>query len=80
MRVEIRYFASLKDRAGTARDELDLPERATVQVAVARALEVHPKLVPLRAVRFARNAELCEPEELLADGDEVALLPPVSGG
>lgn len=81
MRVAVLYFASLRERAGTPRDELDLPPGATLGQAVAAAERLHPGLAPLgTGVRFARNLEFADRAVPLADGDEIALLPPVSGG
>ncbi len=81
MRVLLLYFASLKERAATPQDALELPEGATLRDAVERAGQLHPSLLPLGpSVRCAKNAELSSLDAALADGDEVALLPPVSGG
>jgi molybdopterin synthase catalytic subunit/molybdopterin converting factor small subunit len=60
---------------------LDLPEGATIEVAWSALVERFPVLAPGRpAVRFARNGEYADPETPLTDGDELAIIPPVSGG
>ncbi len=81
MRVSVLYFASLKDRAGCSGEEVDLPESADVR-ALAVALESrHPALAgALGHVRFAVNQRFVAPTDALQDRDEVALIPPVSGG
>jgi molybdopterin synthase sulfur carrier subunit len=80
----VRFFASLREAAGTAALALELPEPAGFE-ALLNALEARlapPALVALRAehVRLARNQELVVPPFELVDGDELAFLPPVTGG
>ena len=76
MRVVVRLFAGLRERAGTSEREIDLPERARVEdVWPALALGDEPD-----GLLYAVNREYSPRERELADGDEVALIPPVSGG
>jgi molybdopterin synthase catalytic subunit/molybdopterin converting factor small subunit len=80
MRVSARCFAILRELAGD-RLTLDLPDGARLADAWTAAAAGHPGLEPHRPhVRAARNGELTSWDEPLADGDEVAFLPPVSGG
>ena len=84
MRVEVRFFASLKDAAGCPGVSLDLSEGADY-AQLCRALDGRlgaAAVEALRAtnVRVARNQTLEEPPFTLCDGDEVAFLPPVTGG
>jgi molybdopterin synthase catalytic subunit len=76
MRVTVRLFAMLRERAGTGRRELDLPDGATAGDVWA-ALELGPEPDGLAV---AVNREYAERSAPLAEGDEVALIPPVSGG
>ncbi|MDQ6835276.1 MAG: molybdenum cofactor biosynthesis protein MoaE [Actinomycetota bacterium] len=76
MRVRIRLFAGLRERAGAGELELDLPEGARVRDALA---EVGPLTAGLPVV-MAINQEYAGEDELLHGGDELALIPPVSGG
>jgi len=79
MSVEVvaRLFAGLRDQAGTGERTLELPEGATVaDVWPALDLECDE---PARLL-YAVNKEYAEREQTLAEGDEVALIPPVSGG
>lgn len=76
----VRLFASYREAAGVGRIELELPPGATVKDAILRILSDHPLVAEGRQVVIARNQEYVTPEEPLADGDEVALIPPVSGG
>jgi molybdopterin synthase catalytic subunit len=80
MRILVRTFAILRELS-TDRCEFDLPDRATAEAAWSVFAGSYPGVVPHRPyVRVARNGSYVSWEEPLADGDEVALLPPVSGG
>jgi molybdopterin synthase catalytic subunit/molybdopterin converting factor small subunit len=76
MRVQIRLFASLRDRAGTDLLTLDLPDGARVSDALD---ELRWLTGDLRAV-LAVNRDYASVETLLRADDELALIPPVSGG
>ncbi len=81
IRVHVRLFAVQRELAGTREVPLDLPDGADVEAAWAALITRHPILAPGRAsVRFARNGDYADPTTALADGDEVAMIPPVSGG
>ena len=76
MQITVRLFAGLRERAGTGERELDLPDGARVaEVWGALALGDEPA-----GLLYAVNRRYTEPDQALADGDEVALIPPVSGG
>ncbi len=74
MRVTVRLFAGLRERAGTPRLELENVSRIE-DVWPALGLGDEPP-----GLLYAVNREYVEPGRELADGDEVALIPPVSGG
>ena len=81
MRVRIRLFAVQRELAGTREVVLELPAGAVVETAWAGLVDRYPVLAPGRpSMRFARNGEYADPDAALADGDEVAMIPPVSGG
>lgn len=81
MRVRIRLFALQRELVGTREVALDLPSGATVEAGWQALVERHPVLAPGRpSMRFARNGEYADSTEALADGDELAFIPPVSGG
>ena len=81
MRVRVRLFAMQREIAGTPQLELDLGDRSTIEDAWRELVERFPRLAPGRAsVRFAHNGGYAPAETPLADGDEVAMVPPVSGG
>jgi MoaE-MoaD fusion protein len=76
VRVVVKLFAGLRERAGQGTRELDVPERTRASdVWAAIGLGDEPS-----GVLYAVNKQYVAPETELADGDEVALIPPVSGG
>jgi MoaE-MoaD fusion protein len=81
IRVRVRLFAIQRELAGTREVPLELPSGATVGDAWDAVVARHPSLAPGRpSVRFARNGDYADTATELADGDEVAFIPPVSGG
>ena len=76
MRVTVRLFAGLRERAGTAERQIELAEGARVEdVWPALELDVEPS-----GLLYAVNREYADRARVLEDGDDVALIPPVSGG
>jgi molybdopterin synthase catalytic subunit len=76
VRVRVRLFAGLRELAGTGRRVLELPEGASVgDVWAGLGLGDEP-----RGLLYAVNRAYAARDQALADGDEVALIPPVSGG
>jgi MoaE-MoaD fusion protein len=75
--IRVRLFAAIREQAGASRVELELPEGARIG-------DVWPALglghVEPPSLAYARNRAYADREDLLHDGDEVALIPPVSGG
>jgi molybdopterin converting factor subunit 1 len=81
MQINVRLFAILRDAAGTADLVLDLPEDATVALLAEPLLARYPALGRhLPRVAYAVNRSYASRDTRLHDGDEVALIPPVSGG
>jgi len=82
MRVVVLYFAGLRDAVGVAEEALELPAGVRTVGALADHLAArHPAYAERRAhVRIARNEAFAQGDEGLADGDVVALIPPVAGG
>ena len=76
----VRLFASYREAAGLGRVEMDLPPGATVKDAIAEVVKRYPLIAEGRTVVIAKNREYVDASEPLAEGDEVALIPPVSGG
>lgn len=82
MRVTLLYFAGVRDLVGRAREDLTLPPDVRSVGALAAWLErERPALAGrLATVRIARNEEFARVEDAIAEGDELALIPPVAGG
>ena len=80
MRVNVRLFASYREAAGVGHIPLELPPGSTARDAIGAVLERHPLVAQGRSVVIARNREYVDADAALADGDELALIPPVSGG
>ncbi len=77
-RVTVRYFAVLRERRGQSQEELTVADGTTVG-------ELYTSLFPPDArgrlpVAFARNRDYVRANEVVADGDEIAFLPPLGGG
>ncbi len=85
MKIELKYFASVREALGLADEILQVPAsvktvgdvRAFLQGRGANWASV---LAPERALRTAFNHQMCEADMLLEDGAEVAFFPPVTGG
>ena len=77
MRIQVRFFASLRERVGIEVLELSLPEGTTVAQVWSLAVDSQP--IPSN-VLAARNMEYVDLSAAVADGDEVAFFPPVTGG
>ena len=81
MRVTVRLFASLREKAGQEIVYLDLPEGARVADAWANLCLYEQELQACRdRVLIALNRRYVDADQVLSDGDELALFPPVSGG
>jgi molybdopterin converting factor subunit 1 len=81
MQIRVLFFGLLKDFADSSDQTVQLPEGATIESLFAHFVSRYPKLEGLAdSIALARNQQFAQPGELLADGDEIAFLPPVSGG
>lgn len=81
MRVTARLFAVLREKAGASEVTLEVEEGSTASQATALLLQRFPQLRPFAdAVLLAVNAGYVDGSHPLAEGDELALIPPVSGG
>ncbi|MGC8783506.1 MAG: molybdopterin converting factor subunit 1 [Armatimonadota bacterium] len=80
MKVRVLFFGHLKDRSGEC-EQVDAPSPATVQDVLDILCKRHPELLQwLEFTRVAVNMEYASPDTPLHEGDEIALLPPMSGG
>jgi MoaE-MoaD fusion protein len=81
MRVRVKLFAIVKERAGVGETALELPDGATVAAASQALTEKFPAVGSfLTRAAYAVNREYVDAAIVLRDGDELAVIPPVSGG
>ncbi|HEX8103474.1 MAG TPA: molybdenum cofactor biosynthesis protein MoaE [Solirubrobacteraceae bacterium] len=80
MLVSVRLFAGLKERAGAGRVDVEVPEPATVAGLLEAVATTPIGPLPPRSCIVAVNREYAAASAPIAPGDEVALIPPVSGG
>ena len=81
MRLRVRLFATYREIVGTGELTWTADPETTLGAFLDAFLRRHPRLSSLRATMLlAVNRAFADPSTVLRDGDEVALLPPVSGG
>ena len=81
MRIEVLYFAILRERLKLDRETVELSDGASVAEARAALGALHPEIAPLLArVQAAVNRSWVPDDHRITDGDELAMLPPVAGG
>ena len=81
MTVQVKLFAILRDHAGTSELKLDVPEGSRPSDVAELLISRQPALREIMPrVAFAVNQEYVPRDTVLRDGDELALIPPVSGG
>ena len=79
--IRVLLFGAAADRAGTRETELPVDEGATLQEGWPMLTEKHPDLAPMGdTLAFAVNGEYARGDAGVSPGDEIAVLPPVSGG
>jgi molybdopterin converting factor subunit 1 len=79
--IHLRYFAAVREAAGTERATLILPPNATIADARAALAARHPALRPVLAgCVAARNRAFAAEDTILTDGDELVFIPPMAGG
>jgi molybdopterin synthase sulfur carrier subunit len=79
--ITVKLFAAYQEACAVPEMQLQLPAGSSVVTVLDRLIAAHPQLEPWRDLtRFGVNLQFVEPTTLLQDGDEVVLIPPVSGG
>ena len=81
MQVRLLFFATLKDIVGSREMRMDMPANSTVDDLLNQLEQAYPRFKDYRSVLLtAVNEEYVGRNVAIADGDEVAIFPPVSGG
>lgn len=80
MRVNILLFGITKDLIGKQHLQLELPAKVTVSSFKKFLQEKYPALVELNSLAIAVNSEYANDSVMIQENDEIALIPPVSGG
>jgi molybdopterin synthase sulfur carrier subunit len=80
MRVNILLFGITKDLIGKQHLQLELPAKVTVSGFKKVLQEKYPELVELNSLAIAVNSEYANDSVMIQENDEIALIPPVSGG
>ena len=81
MRVRVQLFARLRDLAGRSECDCDVPAGSSVEDVWRAVADRHSSLKPFAgAISCALNADFARMSSTVREGDEVAFLPPVSGG
>lgn len=81
MKVTARFFAQLRDAAETSTIDVDLPERSTIADLLEAVYQSKPALRAHDAsMLFGLGVEFVRRNQVLNDGDEIAIMPPVQGG
>jgi molybdopterin synthase catalytic subunit len=81
VQVQVLFFAQARERAGRASTAFELPAGSRVKDALSAIAREHPELASLQPhLAVAVDGTLARADEVIPDGAELALLPPVSGG
>ena len=81
MQITVKLFALMREKAGTDTVALDIPEGAKLPEVLTALVHHYPVLEPYMAnTRCSLHMDFVDPETSLVEGDELALIPPVSGG
>ena len=80
MKISVRFFALYRERAGTSHADMEIPDETTPRDLLVILRDKYANLPSYDTVLIAVNSEYIDIDETLTEGDEVAIIPPVSGG
>jgi len=81
LKITILYFAMVKDLVGLDKEIVTISNETTVENLLTNMSNIHPKIKDnLNIIQVAVNYKIANKNTTLRNGDEVAILPPVSGG
>lgn len=78
--VTVLYFAQIHEITKVKREIMELSECALIKDLLSIILTRYPKIKNIKNIKISVNFEIVNPNTVLKDNDEVALLPPISGG
>jgi molybdopterin synthase catalytic subunit len=79
--IIVLYFASAKDATGVRTETFELSKGTTIRDLLSKVSSSHPKIINLlNTVQVSVNYRVVDMDAILKENDEVALLPPISGG
>jgi molybdopterin converting factor subunit 1 len=78
--VSVLLFGIARDLVGQSAITCSLPKQARVSDLLAQLHEQHPALAGIKSLLVARNGEYADADVLISSTDEIAIIPPVSGG
>ena len=80
MKYKINLFGITKDIVGSNIVEIEMSQSSNVESVLVKLKTNYPKLKDIKSMLVAVNSEYAEPNLILSENDEIALIPPVSGG
>jgi molybdopterin converting factor subunit 1 len=80
MKYKINLFGITRDIVGGNITEIEMSQSADVQTVLSKLKTNYPKLKDIKSLLVAVNSEYAESDLVLSENDEIALIPPVSGG
>ena len=80
MKYKISLFGITKDIVGDSTIQVEMEQLSDVQTVLGELKEIFPKLREIKSLMVAVNSEYAQADLLLTEKDEIALIPPVSGG
>lgn len=80
MKYKINLFGITRDIVGGTSTEIEMGQVSDVQTVLSKLKADFPKLKEIKSLLFAVNSEYAESDLVLSENDEIALIPPVSGG
>ena len=80
MKYKINLFGITKDIVGSNITEIEISQLSDVQTVLSKLKTNYPKLNDIKSLLVAVNSEYAESDLVLSETDEIALIPPVSGG
>ncbi|SVD42301.1 uncharacterized protein METZ01_LOCUS395155 [marine metagenome] len=80
LKISVRFFALYRERAGTSKADIEIPAKTTPRGLLLILRDKYTNLPSYDTVLIAVNSEYVGIDKTLTEGDEVAIIPPVSGG